>query len=153
MSNKNLFFILLILFISGCVAGESTRIIIREGPFNVTYVVDGDTLDINTTTRIRLSGINTPEKGECYYKEAKEKLKELTYGKEVYLERDITNIDKYGRALRYIYVGDLSVSSYLVEKGYAKVFDKYKDDTKKYDELKEVEKIAIANNLGVWACS
>jgi len=40
----------------------------------------------------------------------------------------------------------------LVKEGYAKVHDKYKDDTKRYDELKAVEKFAINNNLGVWSC-
>ena len=60
-----------------------------EGPYEVTYVVDGDTLDVNISERIRMSGINTPETGECYYQEAKDRLTELTLGKEVYLEPDI----------------------------------------------------------------
>lgn len=151
---KKLLFLLLI-FISGCVSGEivkDTKVVL-DGPFNVTKIIDGDTIDINTSERIRFSGINAAEKGKCYYKEAKEKVKELIYGKDVFIEKDIDNKDKYGRLLRYIYLGNLNVNKYLVENGYVIVFDKYKDDTKRYDEFKEVEKIAIENKLGIWNCS
>src|SRR3989344_4750009 len=98
---------LFIILISGCgITGSTTKeiilkdIITKEGPFNVTNVVDGDTLDIENFGRIRLSGINTPETGECYYQEAKNKLKELTFGKEVTVESDKEDIDKYSRLLR-----------------------------------------------------
>ena|SRR3989344_6278572 len=145
---------LLLIFLTSCSTGntvlDSTE---KEGPFLVTNTVDGDTLDINTSERIRMSGINTPEKKQCYYQEAKDKLKELTLNKEVYIERDITNKDKYGRILRYIYQDGKLVNSILVEEGYAKVYDKYKNDTKRYLQLKRVEDIAIQNNLGVWACN
>lgn len=139
------------IFINGCI---TSNFIFeeKEGPFKVINVVDGDTLDLNNSKRVRLSGINTPEIGECYYKEATEKLKEFVLNKEVILEKDISDVDKYGRLLRYIYTNDLFVNSLLVEEGYAKVYDKYKDDTRKYDELKEVETIAKNNNLGVWSC-
>jgi micrococcal nuclease len=123
-----------------------------EGPFNVTYVVDGDTLDIQTGERVRLSGINTPESGECYYLEAKEELKKLTMGKQVLLENDVESAGKYGRRLAYIHVDQIFVNGILVEKGFAKVYDKYNSTTRKYKELKELEKQAIKANLGVWAC-
>lgn len=143
---------LILFFISGCTTGEVVKEEF-EGPYLVTHVVDGDTLDINISERIRFSGINTPERGECYYKESKDKLFELTYGKDVFLEKDRSDRGKYGRLLRYVYVNNINVNKLLVEEGYARVYDKYKYDTKRYDELKEVEKIAIENNLGVWSCS
>lgn len=144
--------ILFFVFISGCYTGEAVKEVEFDGPFSVINVVDGDTLDVNTSERVRLSGINTPETGECYYQEAKDKLKELTLNKVVYLERDRSDVGKYGRLLRYIYVdGDL-VNSILVEGGYARVYDKYKDDTKRYYELKRVEVVAKENGLGVWSC-
>ncbi len=119
-----------------------------DGPFLVTNVVDGDTLDLDNGERIRLSGINTPETGECYYAEAKEALEELVLGEEVYLEKDKSDIGKYGRELRYVYLDDLMVNAYLVENSYAKVYDKYKDDTKRYEELKALEPL----KGGVWDC-
>ena len=140
--------LIILIFLNGCITGN----VVLEGPFVVTNVVDGDTADLANGDRIRFSGINTPETGECYYQEAKDKLNELVLEKEVFLEKDKSDTGKYGRKLRYVYVDNVSVNSLLVEKGYARVYDKYKDDTKRYGELKEVEKIAIENNLGVWNC-
>ncbi len=149
---KKLFFLLLLILISGCVSGEVVKEEF-EGPYLVTYIIDGDTLDINISERVRLSGIDTPERGECYYAEAKDKLFELVYSKDVYLEKDRSDRGNYGRLLRYVYIDSINVNKLLVEEGYAKVYDKYSYDTKRYDELKEVEAIAKENNLGVWSCS
>ncbi|HLC63158.1 MAG TPA: thermonuclease family protein [Candidatus Nanoarchaeia archaeon] len=123
-----------------------------EGPFLVARIIDGDTLEINSSYKIRLSGINTPETGECYYQEAKQFLSSLTLNQEIYLERDITNKDVYGRFLRYIYIQDDLINSILVEEGYAKVYDKYANDTKRYQQLKRIEDPAKTNMLGVWSC-
>jgi len=155
---KYLWILLILIFISGCNSGDLTGNavaedkLVLEGPYNVTYVVDGDTLDLSNGDRIRFSGINTPETGECYYQEAKDALKSLVLGKEVYIESDRSDEGKYGRKLRYIYLDDVMINELLVENGYARVYDKYKDDTKRYDELKEAEKIAIDQIIGVWAC-
>ncbi|MFH0837415.1 MAG: thermonuclease family protein [Candidatus Aenigmatarchaeota archaeon] len=157
----------------------------KQGPFIVTRIIDGDTLVLNTTEKVRLNGINTPETQECYYEEAKERLIELVLNKEVMLERDITDIDVYDRLLRYIYIYDnyslkadgylyhnfsenqksysydkysekqnsysdmIMVNLILVKEGYAKVYDKYKEDTKYYDILKANE----PNNIGLWLCT
>ena len=139
--------ILLLLLLSGCAVQSEF-----EGPYEVTYVVDGDTLDVNISERIRMSGINTPETGECYYQEAKDRLSELTFGKDVYLEPDISDRGNYGRLLRYVYVGDVNVNKVLVAEGYARVYDKYASDTSRYLELKDVETLAKAGGFGVWGC-
>ena len=149
---KFLLLFLVIVLISGCdsnnITGNIVKEISLEGPFNVTYIVDGDTLDLEGYGRIRFSGINTPETGECYYQEAKDKLAELILGKEVFVEKDRSDEGKYGRKLRYVYLDDLMINKYLVENGFAKVYDKYKDDTKRYDELKAVEN----KEIGLWVC-
>ena len=148
--------LILLVFLVGCTTGNVVSDVyeepVKEGPFLVTNVVDGDTLDLEDGSRVRLSGINTPETAECYYEEAKEKLADLVLGEEVYLERDISDTGNYGRLLRYVYIEDLFVNGFLVKEGYAVVYDKYKDDTKRYDELKEYEEVAVSNSLGVWAC-
>lgn len=62
-------------------------------------VIDGDTLD-TSLGRVRLLGINSPERGErCYY-ESKQALESML-GDEVQLERDLVDKDKYGRLLRH----------------------------------------------------
>ncbi len=146
-------FLIFIFLVSGCITGSTVREL--EGPFFVTKVVDGDTLDLNNNERIRMSGINTPETGECYYQEAKERLAELVLNKYVYVETDRSDKDKYGRLLRYIYLNETDlvfVNGILVEGGFGRVYDKYKSDTKRYGELKKFEEKAKENNLGVWDC-
>ena len=142
---KNIFLVFL-LFLSSCSMQS------LEGPYVVHSIVDGDTLDIDLG-RIRLSGINAPETGECYYQEAKEKLQELVLYQDIFLEQDITPIDKYGRYLRYIYTNSTFVNGYLVAEGYARVYDKYNASTKYYEELKVLEKEAQELQKGVWACT
>ena len=140
--------ILLIMVLTGCVNNEE-----RTGPFLVIKVIDGDTILLETEEKVRLSGINTPEMGECYYHEAKQRLVELTLGRQVYLERDMTNKDKYGRLLRYVYQDEQLLNQALVREGYARVFDRFQNDTKRYDQLKQEEQTIQAQNKGVWGCS
>lgn len=149
---KILFLLLVLFFISSCTEEKVTKENTKEGPFLVVKVIDGDTLDIETGERIRLSGIDSPERGECYYKESKSALANLTLNKTIAIQQDITNKDKYGRLLRYIYLEDFLVNEYLVREGHAKVYDKYKDDTSKYILLKNSEVEAVFKNKGIWRC-
>ncbi|MDI6885900.1 MAG: thermonuclease family protein [archaeon] len=71
--------------------------------------------------KVRLLGINTPEKGQPYYEEATNRLKELIEGKTVTLEKDIEDKDQYERLLRYIYIDDTFVNLEMVREGYANV--------------------------------
>ena len=119
------FYVLLLLFLTSCTPSSNL-----EGPFRVIDVIDGDTLKLNTSEKVRLSGINTPEKKECHYQESKDQLTKLVLMKEVYLEEDYTNKGKYGRLLRYIHTKNQDINKHLVLNGYAKVYDKYAYDTK-----------------------
>lgn len=85
-------------------------------------VVDGDTIDIDGIGRIRLVGIDTPERGEDGYYEATEYVKDKCLGKKVYLDiDDAENRDKYGRILAIVYVDDLNINQQLLKLDYAKV--------------------------------
>ena len=53
--------------------------------FRVTKVIDGDTFELKGGDRVRLLSIDTPEKGEQFYEEAKELLKKYTLNKQVEL--------------------------------------------------------------------
>ena len=88
----------------------------------VIGIVDGDTVDVDIdgqTHRIRYIGVDTPERGQPGYFEATEANAALVSGKKVTLERDVSDSDRYGRLLRYVYLGDVMVNATLVEKGYA----------------------------------
>ncbi|MEW6011435.1 MAG: thermonuclease family protein [Euryarchaeota archaeon] len=87
-----------------------------------TYVVDGDTLDVKGVGRIRLVGVNTPERGETGYQEAKDFVKSKCLGKLIYLDiDDKKNNDRYGRVLAVVYVGNTNINAELLKKGYAEV--------------------------------
>ena len=75
----------------------------------------------------------------------------LTNAKEIKLEYepDINNKDKYGRTLAWVTIDGTLLQEYLVEKGYAKVAYLY-DEYKYNDILKEKEKLAQEEGVGVW---
>lgn len=70
----------------------------------VEQIEDGDTFAINDGLRVRLIGIDAPNRGEDNYEEAKEKLTEEILKKKIYLEYDRYQDDKYGRVLAWIWV-------------------------------------------------
>lgn len=65
------------------------------------------------------------------------------------MTRDVSNTDKYGRLLRYVYIGDVFINDYLVRQGYAHI-DTYPPDVKYVEQFKEAEKEARENNRGLW---
>ena len=69
----------------------------------VVHVVDGDTVDVSTGDRIRIIGIDTPERGECGYEAAAEHLRSLVADTGVVLVPGAQDdVDRYGRLLRYV---------------------------------------------------
>jgi micrococcal nuclease len=122
----------------------------------VTYVVDGDTIDLSTGERVRYIGVDTPEtkhpiKGvECFGQEAAGKNKELVLDKKVRLEKDVSDKDKYGRLLRYVYLDDLFVNDYLARNGFAHAAT-FPPDVKFSRQFLEAEREARVNGRGLFA--
>jgi len=86
------------------------------------YVVDGDTLDVSGLGRIRLVGIDTPEKGQLGFENSTDFVKSKCLGKTVYLDiDDAKNKDKYGRILAVVYVDGYNINQELLKRGYAQV--------------------------------
>lgn len=77
----------------------------RPRTYLVTYVVDGDTVDLANGETVRLAGIDTPERGECGYEESTAHMERLVLGKRVTLAESDEDRDGYGRLLRYVDVG------------------------------------------------
>lgn len=125
----------------------------------VTRVIDGDTIEIEGKIKVRYIGINTPEiyhdttgkkTGEqCFADESYLENKKLVEGKTITLVRDISDKDKYGRLLRYVYADDLFINDYLVKNGFAKIMT-IKPNVKYYQEFKTLEKEAKEKKLGIW---
>ncbi len=85
-------------------------------------VVDGDTIDVEGVGRIRLVGVNTPERGEPGYQSATDFVKSMVLGKTVYLDiDDAKHYDKYGRTLAVVYIDDKNLNQELLRGGYAEV--------------------------------
>jgi len=116
----------------------------------VSFVVDGDTVEISTGERVRLLGIDAPEKGNPYYTESRNKLSELVFNKTVTMEKDITDKDRYSRLLRYLYVGSSLINLEMVKQGYASVYT-YPPDVKYNDVLLSTEREAKTKQVGLWA--
>ncbi len=86
----------------------------------VQRVVDGDTVLLASGEYVRLLGIDTPERGQLLYAEAKALLQSLVEGRNVTLEKDTTNRDKYHRLLRSLLINGTLVNLQLVEAGLAR---------------------------------
>jgi len=121
----------------------------------VTRVIDGDTIVIEGGYRVRYIGIDTPEihpETEAFGMEAWQANRQLVEGKQVRLERDISEMDKYDRLLRYVYVDDIMVNAELVRQGLAQA-KAYPPDTKYQDCLEALEAEAKSEGRGMWAKS
>ena len=120
--------------------------------------VDGDTAWFNykeDIIKVRFLAVNTMElkSNNKYADIAKEfTCDELTNAKKIKLEFDSKSDekDKYDRYLTWVFVDDSLLQSKLIEKGYAEVKYIY-GDYKYVDELKEKEKNAKENKLGIWS--
>lgn len=115
----------------------------------VTEVVDGDTLVVEGGLRVRLLGINAPEKGEAGYQEAKTLLVQLVLKKQVVLESDVEDKDQFHRLLRHVWIGDELTSVTLVRQGVARA--KFFTESEKHSlEIQEAEHQAIQGRKGLW---
>lgn len=127
----------------------------NTGLVKVVNVVDGDTIKIESGETVRYIGIDTPESVDprkpvqCYAKEASAKNTLLVEGKLVRLEKDISDKDKYGRLLRYIWLEDELINKILVREGFAYSYS-YPPDVKYQDQFIEAERLAREEQKGLW---
>lgn len=129
----------------------------------VVRVVDGDTVEIEGNIKVRYIGVNTPELHdprkpiECFGQAASDENKKLVEGKEIYIQKDISETDKFKRLLRYVWIGDPSVSSaeaifvndYLVRQGFAQA-SSFPPDVKYQQRFIEAQTEARENKRGLW---
>ena len=121
----------------------------------VVGVSDGDTITLldagKTQYKIRLVGIDAPEKAQPYGQISKRNLSDLIYGKEVHVEW--TKKDRYQRTLGKIILDGQDVCLEQVKRGMAWHYKKYQRDQTKEDQVlySEAETKARSAKLGLWA--
>lgn len=133
-----------------------TNVNSQEEQIKVIRVIDGDTIEIEGGQKVRYIGIDSPETVDprrpvgCFGKEASLENKKLVEGKNIILEKDISETDKYGRLLRYVYLPNgVFVNDYLVRNGFAKVVT-YPPDVKFVDQFLEAQRQASEQKRGLW---
>lgn len=141
------FFILLGYALSTIKSSNTNTTIINSKDIAlVNRTIDGDTIDTNLG-KIRLLGINTPEKKERLYEEAKNFTSQLE-NKEIIIIKTNEDKDQYGRLLRYVEYNNNLVNEEILKKGLATLYYYEKDEY--YEQLKQAEKEARENKLGMW---
>jgi micrococcal nuclease len=122
-------------------------------PVEVLDVRDGDSFVVRRAdgneARVRLLGLNAPERGECLADDARQTLTELLDRGDVLLERDISDRDSFGRLLRYAYAGETFVNQELVARGLA-LAGRFPPDLAHQPELEAAEGVAQDARAGQW---
>lgn len=115
----------------------------------VERVVDGDTVLLSDGEYVRLLGIDTPERSQLLYEEAKARLQQLAETKNVTLEKDVTNKDKYQRLLRSLFVNNSLANVQIVRDGLARPLV-IGPDRKYADLIAAAAEQARLQGTGVW---
>ena len=133
----------------GCTSAPS----VGDG-WRSTEVVDGDTLDVSGPrgeVRVRLIGVNAPESGECFSEESTDALAELVDGKDLVLVDDRSDVDQFGRMLRYVETVDgVDVGAELVGAGFA-IARRYPPDDARAGLYADLQRGAQRDARGLWA--
>ena len=138
------------LFLSFLLCVPSLALSDFSGP--VVSVLDGDTIEVlhnSKAERIRLNGIDCPEKGQAFGKRAKQGVSELVFGRQVTLQTH--GLDKYGRTIADVLLPDgTNVNHALVKDGWCWWYRKYAPGDA---ALERLEREARKDNRGVWSSS
>lgn len=133
----------------------------REGPpapvrstesCRVSRIVDGDTLDCEGVGRVRLIGMDTPERDQEPFgaRSAAVLARWAPVGSDVLLERDVEAADRYGRALAYVWLDGVMLNWALVRAGYAVVYT-FPPNVQYVERFQAAQDAARSEALGLWA--
>lgn len=139
---KNLLLISLVIFSNVAIAGVPRG----ATEFDLKRVIDGDTVVASDETRIRLWGIDTPERNQPHGKSSTKALESLLEGKRLYLE--IKDVDRYGRTIGVIHIDDGdSINLLMVCYGQAWWYERY---AKQASDYRSCQEAAQTKRLGLW---
>jgi micrococcal nuclease len=166
--------VIFLLLLSGCQVTESSVEVVTNSdsetstlssdstyiPAKILDVVDGDTMKIligNKKETIRLLLVDTPETVhptkpiEPFGKEASTYAKDMLSDQNVEIQLDVSERDKYGRLLCYLYINGKMFNELLLEKGLARVAYVYPPNIKYVDEFRKIQSAAQKEKVGLWS--
>ena len=157
--------LLLASLLSACISGVETAVsddvvvvlpVLDGERATVDYVIDGDTIEVlinGRTYRVRYIGVDTPERDEPFYNEATQANQQLVAGQELVLVKDVSETDRYGRLLRYVYLTDGTfVNAELLRRGYAHLVT-FPPDVAHQEQFQQLQTAAREASRGLWALS
>lgn len=115
----------------------------------VSRVIDGDTVELVGGERLRLIGIDAPERGTCFADESADILEFSISGKVLRLEPGMSERDRYGRRLGYLHDGETFINQLLVTRG-AAIAKEYPPDTIYAASFSREQAQASAAGRGLW---
>ena len=130
---------------------------LAEGLYDVERVVDGDTLLLANHARVRLIGADTPETVKPNHPvdpwgtEASQFTRQFVAGRQVRLELDRERVDKYGRFLAYVWVGDRMLNEELIRAGLARAELQYHYAASIKTRFRRAEEDARSAGRGIWS--
>ncbi len=126
---------------------------VSGGDIKVDRVIDGDTIVLSGGRRLRYIGLDAPEVGDRpqhFGPEASAFNRRLLDGRKVHLEKDVSEEDRFGRLLRFVYADGILVNAELVREGYARA-KAYPPDTRYTECFAALEQEAQDAGRGMWA--
>lgn len=115
----------------------------------VVGIADGDTFTLltpsNQQVKVRLYGIDAPEKAQPFGSVARQKLSDLVFGQQVRIDKK--DVDRYGRTVAIVYNKNLNVNEEMLRSGLAWHYKQY-DKNPAWDDL---ELLAQRQKRGVWS--
>ena len=115
----------------------------------VISVADGDTMTILTAEKkqikIRMLGVDAPERGQDFGTVSRQQLNNLCYGKTVTVENK--GEDQYGRVLGVVYIDGMNVNEYMVRNGLAWYYRHFVTDSR----LDSLEQLARKEKVNIWS--
>ena len=142
--------LILLVALAACRATRLPAVQSAPDPCVVERVTDGDTLRCTDGRRVRLIGIDAPEREQGGYAQSRDALLRLAPpGSTVRLEHDVTPHDRYGRTLAYVWVGDTLVNESMVREGWAFLYT-VPPNVRHEERLREAQRAARDAGAGLW---
>ena len=139
---KHILLFLILFLLSPVRSGEIFEV-------NLDRVIDGDTVVVKGVeyglSKVRLHAIDTPEKGQAHYLRSKKALENLLKKGKISLKK--VTVDRYGRIVGELFVGNISINLKMIETGNAWCYEKYNNNI----DFTNAEKLARDKAIGIWA--